>query len=237
MKALLFRLALLFVSAFSLVAAPTQIDYSHIETYIPPFYNSSGTIINVGPYSEGLASDDPKEFVATIKKMKQSWEQLSFMELYVAAIRLYDLGYRKESIYWFYTANYRSRLFAALVDQKKMGKIGDPGFELFHAAGAFHQLVSPYINAYAFSDFDSLTKIITKVQTEQRQNTPDLKAIYKKITFKPKTEWDKENKNIADKMDELLASIKTQEDEIRQKRKESGISEKISNLTNKELPE
>jgi len=28
---------------------------------------------------------------------------LSFLELYVGAIRLYDLGYRDEAVYWFYS--------------------------------------------------------------------------------------------------------------------------------------
>ena len=85
-----------------------------------PTYNSKGPAIDVGPFSSGLAAKNETEFVATITKMKKSWDTLNFAERYVAAIRLYDLGFRKESIYWFYSAQYRGRLFASLIDRDKM---------------------------------------------------------------------------------------------------------------------
>src|SRR4051812_44278535 len=101
-----------FVFAFSTsVFAQGVADPSHIEVYITPYYNSTGPVIDVGPFSKGLAAKAEPEFLATIAKMKQSWSELRFPEVYVAAIRLYDLGFRKESIYWFYSAQYRGRLF------------------------------------------------------------------------------------------------------------------------------
>jgi len=121
-------------------------DPAHIEVYVTPYYNSKGPAVDVGGFSKGLASSSEGEFVATIAKMKQSWNDLRFPELYVAAIRLYDFGFRNESVYWFYSAQYRGRLFATLLDQEKMGSIGSPGFELKQAANAFQQLVGPYIN-------------------------------------------------------------------------------------------
>lgn len=59
--------------------------------------------------------------------MKKDWDRLTFPELYVGAIRLYDLGYRKEAVYWFYSAQYRGRQFGVLLDQTKMGTIGSLG--------------------------------------------------------------------------------------------------------------
>src|SRR5881275_922842 len=146
---------------------------ARIEIYVTPYYNSEGPAINVGPFSKGLAANSEPEFVATISKMMQSWDNLSFTEMYVATIRLYDLGFRKESIYWFYSAQYRGRLLATLIDQEKMGNMGDPGFELFHAQNAFQQLVGPYINGYAFGDIDQLVPTIEKVQREGK-TMPDL---------------------------------------------------------------
>jgi len=69
-------------------------DPARIEVYITPYYNSDGPIIEVGRYSKGLAAKNEPEFLETILKMKQSWSELRFPELYVAAIRLYDLGFR-----------------------------------------------------------------------------------------------------------------------------------------------
>ena len=137
-------------------------DPGHIDAYVTPYYDSSGPTIRVGKYSGGLASEDRREFVGTIQRMKQQWNALDFVEVYVAAIRLYDLGYRNEATYWFYSAQYRGRLFALLVDQNKMGGIGAPGFELYHAQNAFFQLVGPSINGFAFGNIDRLVPVIRK---------------------------------------------------------------------------
>ena len=95
-------ITLLVLNGFAvLVAGQTITDPAHIEVYITPYYNSKGPTIDVGPFSSGLAAKNESEFIATIAKMKKSWDTLNFPETYVAAIRLYDLGFRKESIYWF----------------------------------------------------------------------------------------------------------------------------------------
>ena len=95
------NLITLLVGCAGLVDGQTITEPAHIEVYITPYYNSKGPAIEVGPFSSGLASKNEPEFVATIAKMKKSWDTLNFAETYVAAIRLYDLGFRKESIYWF----------------------------------------------------------------------------------------------------------------------------------------
>jgi hypothetical protein len=156
---------ILVIAVLSGVVADGQTidDPARIEVYVTPFYNSKGPVIDVGQFSNGLAAKSESEFVTTISKMKQSWDNLNFAETYVAAIRLYDLGFRRESIYWFYSAQHRGRLLATLIDQEKMGSMGDRGFELFHAQNAFQQLVGPYINGYAFGDIDQLIPIIERV--------------------------------------------------------------------------
>src|SRR5256885_799487 len=129
-RSLSFLLVIVFFGCANLTVGQTINDPARIEV-------SEGPTINVGSFSKGLGANTEPEFVATIARMKQSWDTLSFPETYVAAIRLYDLGFRKESIYWFYSAQYRGRLLATLVDREKMGSIGDPGFELVHAQNAF----------------------------------------------------------------------------------------------------
>src|SRR3954453_21204411 len=113
-----------FIGCVARAAGQNISDPAHIEVYVTPYYNCKGPVIDVGPFSRGLAAKDVSGFVATIAKMKMSWDTLNFAETYVAAIRLYDLGFRKESIYWFYSAQYRGRLFATLINQEKMGNIG-----------------------------------------------------------------------------------------------------------------
>ena len=210
-------------------------DPAHIEVYVTPYYNSKGPAVEVGPFSSGLAAKNESEFVATIAKMKQSWNTLNFPEVYVAAIRLYDLGFRKDSIYWFYSAQYRARLFATVIDQEKMGSIGSAGFELFHAQNAFQQLVGPYINGYAFGDIDQLIPIIEKVQSEGK-TVPDLTRIYPRVTFKPKSEWDAGNKGLNEGLTKLLITLKNEKASIKQQRKEHGMETKFGKLPSKDLP-
>jgi len=229
------QIALLLIGSGALVSAQTVSDPAHIDVYITPYYNSKGPTVEIGPFSNGLAAKNEPEFLATITKMKKSWDTLNFPETYVAAIRLYDLGYRKESIYWFYSAQYRGRLFGSLIDQSKMGSIGAPGFELFQAQNAFQQLVGPYINGYAFGDIDQLIPIIEKVQKEGK-TVPDLTKIYPRVTFKPKSEWDAANKAVNNGMTKLLLTLKNEKASIKQQRTELGMEAKFGKLTSKDLP-
>ena len=73
-------IALIFVSCAGLVAGQTISDPAHIEVYVTPYYNSNGPAIDVGPYSSGLAAKNESEFIATIAKMKKSWQTLNFAE-------------------------------------------------------------------------------------------------------------------------------------------------------------
>jgi len=223
------------VVSSGLVTGQTITDPAHINVYITPYYNSKGPAIEVGRFSNGLAAKSEPEFLATIAKMKQSWNTLNFAETYVAAIRLYDLGFRKESIYWFYSAQYRGRLFATLIDQEKMGSIGNAGFELFQAQNAFQQLVGPYINGYAFGDIDQLIPIIERVQREGKV-VPDLTKIYPSVAFKPKPEWEAGNKGLNEGLTKLLITLKNEKASIKQQRVEHGMEAKFGKLPSKELP-
>jgi hypothetical protein len=226
---------LVFIGSAGIAPGQTITDPAHIEVYVTPYYNSKGPAIDVGPFSSGLAAKSEPEFVATIAKMKKSWDTLNFAETYVAAIRLYDLGFRKESISWFYSAQYRGRLFASLIDRDKMGSMGDPGFELFQAQNAFQQLVGPYINGYAFGDIDQLIPIIERVQREGKA-VPDLTKIYPRVAFKPKSEWDAGNKGLNEGLTKLLMTLKNEKASIKQQRIERGMEAKFSKLPSKELP-
>jgi hypothetical protein len=216
------------------LGAKAAIDQAHIDIYVTPYYNWDGPAISVGPFSEGLASKSEDRFLATINKMKGSWDKLSFVELYVAAIRLYDLGYRKEAVYWYYTAQYRGRLFGILLDQEKMGGIGARGFELLQANSAFFSLEGPYITGYAFADFDYLMEVIARVQKEG-EKIPDLTAVYPGVTFMNATEWGSQNMELNRGMGELVTVFKQQKEHIREQRIAQGLEAQFSQLKNKEL--
>src|SRR4029077_21146953 len=95
------NLIALLVGCAGLALGQTITDPGHIEVYITPYYNSKGPSIDVGPFSSGFAAKSQPQLVAAIDKRQKSWDTLNFVETYAAAIRLCDLGFRKESIYWF----------------------------------------------------------------------------------------------------------------------------------------
>ncbi len=232
---LLTLIAINVASLASTAAQQPEINPAHIDAYVTPYYNSKGPEVKVGRFSSGLASKNEPDFLGTIAQMKKDWDRLTFAELYVAAIRLYDLGYRKESVYWFYTAQYRGRQFGVLLDQSKMGSMGSPGFELLHAQNAFYQLVGLYINGYAFGDMEGLVKIVERVQKEGH-HIPDLQAEYPGVAFKDKGEWQSANTTLADGMNGLISTLKEKKDEIKRQRIERGLEQKFSKLPNKDLP-
>jgi hypothetical protein len=234
-KLVLTLVAISFASP-ALKAAQPEINPSHIDVYVTPYHNSKGPVVSVGRFSSGLAAAKEYDFLTAISEMKKDWDRRTFPELYVAAIRLYDLGYRKEAVYWFYSAQYRGRQFGVLLDQTKMGTIGSPGFELLHAQNAFYQLVGPYISGYAFGDTDGLVKIVERVQKEGRR-IPDLQAAYSGVTFKSKSEWGSANTNLSDRMNELISMVKGKKDDIKRQRIERGLEEKFSKLPSKALPQ
>lgn len=168
----------------------------------------SGPVVKVGAFSRGLAASDQSAFVATILKMKQQWKNLSFIELYVGAIRLYDMGFRDEATYWFYSAQYAGRLFAQLVDENKLGGIGSPAFELYHAQDAFFELAGPKINGYAFGNIDTLTS---------------------------KAQWNPINAHLNSGLG-ALAQLQSQKREIAQERARNGTQARFAQLPSKQFP-
>lgn len=210
-------------------------DPGTVGGYVTPFYDSSGPKIQVGQFSAGLGSKNPAAFVATIRRMKSQFGTLTFAELYVAAIRLYDQGYRNEGVYWFYCAQYQGRLFGSLVDQDKMGSMGSPGFELYHAQDAFFQIAGPTINGYAFGHLDELVKIIQQVRAVNK-NVPNMQAIYHGVTFIPRAQWADHNAKVASGLGDLAQQIESQKGQIQQQRAKNGTQARFEHVTSRQFP-
>jgi hypothetical protein len=230
------RLAAFFlVGQFLITSRAIAADPAHIEMYVTPWYNSSGPVIKIGQYSAGLASRNPAAFVATIRRMKTQWNGLNFLELYVAAIQLYDRGFRNEAIYWFYSAQYQGRLFAMLVDRDKLGAIGDKSFELYHGQEAFFSLAGPDINGYAFGKIDLLSTIVRRVQNENR-TVPNMRHIYPGVAFVNDSGWPRINADLNSGLGKLAARLEEQKAQIEQERSQNGTQARFGRLTSTPFP-
>lgn len=166
---------------------------SAMPVYITPYYDSKGPKVAVGPYSQKLAGADAKSILDVSRELLKEKETLRCEVMYVAAIRLYDLGHKDEAAYWYYTAQYRARLFTSILDSEKIGSLGSEAFELKHAYGAFNQLVGEFINGYAFGDLAKLEKTLLKV-LEENKSPPKFAKLYPGVKFVAEESWEGKNK-------------------------------------------
>lgn len=197
-----------------------------IGVYVTPFYNSEGPQVSVGTFSQDLAAADEESIRHVTDAMEQKAASLPVVAMYVAAIRLYDLGHRDEAVHWFYAAQYRARLFQAVLDQSRIGGIGSRAFELVSAHNAFYQLVGPYMNGYAGCDKDKWLEVLESVQIKNTA-APAFATIYPSVAFIPEGQWDLKNSEVAVGLDKLAEYIKSNWSEFEAQRAENNMEAKF----------
>jgi hypothetical protein len=207
----------------NMIVTATWAESSKIPIYVTPFYNSQGPEVNVGKYSEGLKTSDAGKLEGTITKMLREKDTLTPEQMFVASVRLYDLGKKDEAVYWFYEAEYRARLFVAALSQP--GTIGNKGFELKHAYGAFMQLAGTEINGYAGCDPDKWLGVLKKVKNTNLRS-PNLQQIFPGVAFVEKEKWDTLNNQVSSGMDGLSRFIEQSKPTWKQKRAANNADEK-----------
>ena len=203
----------------------SSVKATGMPIYVTPYYNSKGPQIKVGKYSKELTSATDKSIVKLAEKMKVEWATLPVETMYVMSVRLYDLGRKDDAVYWFYSAQLRSRLFQSVLPKEARGSMGSEGFERVHAQNSFYQLAGTYINGYAFGELEKFQKTIRRVKTENKA-LPKLSTIYPKLKFIDQKSWPEQNKKIMTGLDKLLEFTEKNADVIKTKRKENGIEGK-----------
>ena len=193
--------------------------------YITPYYNVEGLQIDAGPYSDEMASATEDSIVELATKMKADWAVLSVEAMYVLSIRLYDLGHKDDSVYWFYSSQFRARLLRSALKEDSIGSMGSEGFERIQAHGSFQQLAGQYINGYGFGELDKLQKTIREVISESA-TIPQFRTIYPKLEFCDSELWPDKSKEIGTGLKKLLDHIESNAEEIKAARKKNGIEGK-----------
>jgi hypothetical protein len=194
--------------------------------YVTPYYDSRGPSVNVGPFSEALASPDRQRVLETVRAMNARFVALPIEAMYVAAIRLYDHGARDEAVYWFYSAQYRAKLFHALVDPGARGTLGTEPFERQHAHVAFHQLAGSFINGYAACDLERWGSTLDRVAAENRKEV-DLTVVYPRVRFLPRDQWASKNKEIGDGLAKLRDYLRSNREQVKATRAANGMDERF----------
>jgi len=125
----------------------------HIAIYVQPYYESAATSggaprVAVGKQFDALlGSNRRQDIVAARDAIRARPELVTPMTLMVLAIRLYDVGLRDESVFWFYVAKDRFVTLAEVLDMRASSLA-----QVEQATRDFATLAGPVINGYAFCD-------------------------------------------------------------------------------------
>jgi hypothetical protein len=193
--------------------------------FVTPYYDAKGPVVAVGKFSEGLEATDRAAIAKVVKQMDAERATLPAEAMYVAAIRLYDVGLREESVNWFYRAQYRSRLLMAALDPAKIGSMGSPGFELRSALGSFQELAGPFVNGFAGCSQKVWLAGIDAALADSK-TLPPLQQIYPRLALLPEKEWAARNGEVAAGLGKLREFVSTSWDSITASRKENNADQK-----------
>ncbi len=156
-------LAVLGAAAFSFSLAQAAEPVRHIGIYVQPYYGAArepgGTPrVAVGRAYDGMLSSMKREDILAARDLIQREPKLvTPMTMMVLAIRLYDVGLRDDSVFWFYAAKDRYLTLEDVVDLNAGGLE-----QVVDAMQQFSSLAGPFINGYAFCDIGNQQAIRAK---------------------------------------------------------------------------
>lgn len=162
--------AALFCSQAAHAAEPVR----HIAIYVQPYYEAArghgGTPrVAVGrTFDNMLSSTKSEDITAARDLIRRDPKLVTPMTLMVLAIRLYDVGLRDDSVFWFYAAKDRYLTLDGVVDLIAGGLE-----QVVDAVTQFSALAGPFINGYAFCDIENQKAIRAKALDWVEKNPYD----------------------------------------------------------------
>ena len=204
------------------ITIPPTSTFSPLPVTVSPFYDSARNQIDVGDYSQQLSTFDFQELTSVAQEMAKQRDVLTPEQMFVLAIRLYDVGDNDNAVYWFYEAQFRAKLFQISLDPSHVGSIGDPSFELPAAYSAFTQLSGEYINGYAGCDIENWVNIAKTVE-DKNPTPPDLTKLFPGVAFVESSQWQSLNNEVADGLDQLINYLSDNKETVKQQRKQKNM--------------
>ncbi len=144
------RLLVLVFMTLLATSAPAQQAVKRIGVYVDPYYRAA-TDANERPsvsvaraFDDRLSQNDPQRIKEVEAEIRKHPELVTPMSLMVLSIRLYDMGFRDDAVFWHYVAKDRLRTISQIVSSGISGAIV--------ATRDFAATAGPVINGYAFCD-------------------------------------------------------------------------------------
>ncbi len=189
---------------------------------ILPFYDYQGTQINVGNYSERLKADDIQILAALAQEMAQQRDVLTPEQMYVLAIRFYDLGDKDTSIYWYYEAQFRAKLFQQAIEPAQYVTLADQAFKLNLAYDDFQRMAGEYVNGYAGCDLENWIKL-TQLVLADNTTPPALNQMFPEVLFVTEDRWQSINDEVSKGLAKLIDYISNNGETIKRQRAQQNM--------------
>ena len=160
---------LLLVAAAIAIHGCSTAEASRMPIMVSPYYNSDPLTINVGELSDKLMSDSPTDLVKLANSINANDLNIPTEALYVLAIRLFDLNEKIPAAYWFYNAQFRTKVLNGLKAQNPeyfSNGIGDSAYDKLMAYNSFSELAGKYFNEDLAQNPDGWVDIIDLVQKD-----------------------------------------------------------------------
>jgi hypothetical protein len=134
-----------------------------IDIYVQPYYEaardagSTPRVAVAKAYDAMLASTRAANVAGARDAIAKDNALITPMTLMVLAIRLYDVGYRDDAVFWFYAAKDRYATLAMVADVRtpQLAQVED-------AVRSFATLAGPVVNGYAFCDIANQQRLAAK---------------------------------------------------------------------------
>ena len=201
-------------------------DEFHIAVSIPPYYVHTEHRAEIGEYSEGLSAMDRNVLLKTVEKMDKDWRNLPASAMYVAALRLFEIGERDRALYWYQGARYRADLMLELLDSSSgMNRMGSEAYTLSRAHTAFFTALRPHSGGHGLCDIRKYEEAIQRAVL-QKDTLPNMSEIYPEVAFLPEEQWQSEAEKVKARFEARLKNTVDNYDRIVGHRKASGVHER-----------
>lgn len=203
--------SLLFLACLTMLTCSSCRRKKDMPIEVFPFYNYKPRAVNLGKDSEILMSDSIKRLRAYANDIRGGADSVPIEKMYVLSIRLFDLGEKEDGAYWYYCAQFRTRVACAALSWEK-GDIGNDTFEKVTALMAFQRLIGEHVNKFLAENKDTWINVCQRCMDDCKgMSFPD--SLYPNLPRNDSFDLEKTVREVVEGLDELMAHIRNESQE------------------------
>jgi hypothetical protein len=195
------------------VPSYNPIDISVVPFYRPAYNNRELQITTGSEWDEKLLALTPENHKTLEEEIKEQLSLVPIEVLFIFSIRLYNMGYKDKSIFWYYTAQLYQKVFDKIVDKSALRDFTSHTAKLSRAFHYFQQKSGEWINGYAQGYSDQYTDILNLVMYNNRMM--DYEAVYPLVEFEKNGLWEQTHRRTANNIEVFLQYLDSNREQVR----------------------